>query len=50
MAGGEVAFNNKHVVEDLVGLGQKLDDGCNTIPIIHALGPIRVGECGIANC
>ena len=39
----EIPFEDEHVFEDLVGLGEEFDDGCYSISIFNTLRPIGVG-------
>jgi hypothetical protein len=42
--GGTVALDHQHVVEDLVGLREQVDDGGDLAVVVDALRPIGVGE------
>ncbi len=42
VSGGEVAFDDEHIVQDFVGLREEFYDRCHSVPIVHPLGPVSV--------
>ena len=45
----QVAFHDKHVVKDFVGLRQDFDDGRDLVAIVHSFGPVGISDGQITN-
>jgi hypothetical protein len=42
MTSRQIPLDNHHIIEDLIRLGQNLDDDGNSVTVIHAFRPVSV--------